>query len=283
MSTQARLKVETRTITPADAEKLLRRNGVNRALNKHVVARYMSDMQTGQWKLNGEAVIVNGTGELKNGQHRLTACVKANVPFTTLFVSGVKDDAMATIDSGASRSLADVLTLQGYAHKDAISIASAVKWLVRYDTMIERGTDQPGPVNNQSHHELLQQLHNHPGVVYSVEQANTWAKTTPAPKSVIAFVHALTSIHYSPSQADEFFDNVANGTGDPDGPAQVVRRTLLNHQVGAARLNMFTQAAMLIKAARAHCQGYKLQKIMWKRKTALRAAEPFPRIDEHRN
>ena len=135
MTTHTKLKVETRTITPQEAEKLLRRNSVNRSLNKMTVDRYASDMVSGEWKLNGEAIITNGNGELKDGQHRLTACVKAAVPFDTLFVTGVPNDAMGTIDSGQSRSLADVLTLQGYSHQDAVSVASALKWLVRYDTM----------------------------------------------------------------------------------------------------------------------------------------------------
>lgn len=52
-------------------------------------------MRNGNWKANGEAIKFSSTGRLLDGQHRLRACVKEQVPFTTLVIRGLEDEAMA--------------------------------------------------------------------------------------------------------------------------------------------------------------------------------------------
>lgn len=70
-------------------------------------------MKKGLWRVNGETIIFNKSGELSNGQHRLSACVEANTPFLAIVLCNVDDDAFATIDTGKIRSGGDVLYLSG--------------------------------------------------------------------------------------------------------------------------------------------------------------------------
>lgn len=59
--------------------------------------------------MNGETIVFGTSGSLLQGQHRLTACVRANVGFKTIIVRNVPDRVMYSIDRGKARSFADQL------------------------------------------------------------------------------------------------------------------------------------------------------------------------------
>lgn len=76
-------------ITPEIASKYLEKNTNNyRNVRQDRVNAYAVDMKNGNWKNNGEAIVFGTDGILKNGQHRLMACVKSNTPFETLVIRG---------------------------------------------------------------------------------------------------------------------------------------------------------------------------------------------------
>lgn len=77
-------------ITPVIAKKYLEANSDNpRRINQNVVAAYAQDMKAGKWFMNGEPIVFDEEGRLRNGQHRLTAIVKADVAVDILVVRGV--------------------------------------------------------------------------------------------------------------------------------------------------------------------------------------------------
>lgn len=106
---------EVITVTPEMAGKWLQSaNFDNRNLRASRVAQYGGDMTRGEWRLTGEPLIFADTGRVLNGQHRLTACVQAKVPFLTLVVKGVPEDYLEHIDSGLPRNIGDVLKFRGH-------------------------------------------------------------------------------------------------------------------------------------------------------------------------
>ena len=61
------------------AEQYLTHNTGNyRRINQALVDSYALDMAAGKWVANGEAIVFNKSGMLQNGQHRLSAIVKAD-------------------------------------------------------------------------------------------------------------------------------------------------------------------------------------------------------------
>ena len=82
-------KVET--ITPEIARDYLSKNSRNprKTMDRSVIRKYADDIEAGLWQLNGEAIIFDEDGFLKNGQHRLCAVILANKPIRTLVVRGV--------------------------------------------------------------------------------------------------------------------------------------------------------------------------------------------------
>lgn len=101
-------KVET--ITPEMAEEYLQHNEHNprKTANRRQVESYARDMAARKWFINGEPIVFDANGDLKNGQHRLMAIVKANVPVEMYVVRGV-DPGITTFDYGMLRRMSQEL------------------------------------------------------------------------------------------------------------------------------------------------------------------------------
>ena len=104
------------TITPTMARNYLENNTRNRKINNQTVKRYAVDMKSGNWKLNGETIVFDVDNVLKQGQHRLLACIKADTPFKTVVVRGVDNDTFDTIDTGHGRNMSDMFSAANIAN-----------------------------------------------------------------------------------------------------------------------------------------------------------------------
>lgn len=143
------------TITPERALNLLSKAETyaakhgfkQRSLKKGHVKNLAKAMTGGHWQLNGEAIIVDKHGVPKDGQHRLHACVQAQKPFETMVVYGVEPEVFRTIDTGATRTMGDILTIVG--EKDVNVFASALSVLYKVEankgriTAWSKSSDRP--------------------------------------------------------------------------------------------------------------------------------------------
>ena len=97
-------------ITPEKAKAILSRNKVNRKLNKGTVVAYAEDIKNGRWDTNTTACIAIGkNGDLKDGQHRLSAIILADKPVSMWVCRGVGDNVV--FDCGRNRSLGDFMKI----------------------------------------------------------------------------------------------------------------------------------------------------------------------------
>jgi hypothetical protein len=119
-------------ITPAFAKELLEKNSKNRRVTEGLVDRYARDMTEGRWKANGATIIISENDILLDGQHRLLACVKADLPFSTLIQRGVPDEVRDTIDTGRKRTTGDMLAMAGYSARYANGSAASARTVVNY-------------------------------------------------------------------------------------------------------------------------------------------------------
>lgn len=99
------------TVTPELAMKWLdETNTKNRKVRQAHVDNMASDMLAGKWRgKNGEAIRFDTDGRLVDGQHRLYACIQAELPFDTLLVIGVDPEDYNSIGIGARKSFGDFL------------------------------------------------------------------------------------------------------------------------------------------------------------------------------
>ncbi len=98
-------------ITPEQAAKMLERNVRNRKITKQRVAIYTDEILKGNWMLNGESIRFNNKNQLIDGQHRLTAIIKANVAVEMIVITGLNPEVFKNIDTGRNRNAGDVLSI----------------------------------------------------------------------------------------------------------------------------------------------------------------------------
>lgn len=270
------LKYEVVEITPERARKLLERNQINRPIKGAAVKRYAADMAAGNWVLNGEAIIQRSDGMLLNGQNRLHACLEADVPFSTLFVSGVNGDAMDTIDTGISRSFGDQLHWKGVSSSSEVS--AAVKWLYRYDYMVEHGMKQlQAPLTPPAGSWMATFDTYEPHFTSAAALIIPIKRQLPGPTGVHLFVHVLLSRTHSFEKADRFWNEVAYGS--EDSAATVLKDWMLARRGPYQKAPISVTAAVEVKAARMWLKGRVPKTLLWKRPSKFKG-EAFPRIDQ---
>lgn len=100
------------TVTPEMAKIWLDTANVNnRTIRDSVAERYARDMVKGNWGITSDAIAFAEDGTLLNGQHRLTAVVKANIPVDMLITRDLPKSAVVGIDQGLRRSFNDNLKM----------------------------------------------------------------------------------------------------------------------------------------------------------------------------
>lgn len=100
-------------ITPEIAMEYLKLNmACNRRIDARRVKELTTDIQNGNWQLNGDTIRFNKKGELIDGQHRLTAIAKSGCTVMTGVTRNIEND-VTIIDRGKVRSTAQVLQMGG--------------------------------------------------------------------------------------------------------------------------------------------------------------------------
>ena len=162
------LRVELMSITPDLAMKWLKRNHINRPIQRKHVQALVAAIRDGQWDdANGETIIFGATGNLLDGQHRLTAVVEAQHQIVSLVVFGVEESKRGTIDTGNRRLLGHFMGMMG--KKNGITLAATLSYLHAW----EEGTllaDQHG-LPFKTYQEGMAFYAAHPGIEDSVSIA----------------------------------------------------------------------------------------------------------------
>lgn len=140
-------------ITPTLAAQYLERNKHNRPLKNRSIQEYTQSMKAGMWRSNGEAIKFDTDGNLLDGQNRLWAVIESGIPVTMLVARGIESGAQETMDTGAKRSLPDILKLRG--ESNWVSLSAVIRALYYWDNRSERGRTVLGssgqaPVSNSA-------------------------------------------------------------------------------------------------------------------------------------
>jgi len=128
--------VEQVILTPHDAEKLLMASigTKQRALRSDRVARLIRSIQSGQWQVTHQAIAISPDGVVVDGQHRLTAIAGAGVDVKVMLARDVDPATFGVLDTGATRSPADVLRISGFVNTN--QLAAAARYLLAYEEVV---------------------------------------------------------------------------------------------------------------------------------------------------
>lgn len=218
----------------------------NRPVRWGDVAKYARDMTAGNWRRNGETVKRATDGTVPDGQHRLYACMQAEVPFWSLVVTGVAPDAQDTIDTGIRRKLSDQLAIGN--EKNAVILASVARWSLRWLHGVRGGTSRGGGFD-PTYSEVLDFIELTPQLRDATQFA---VHAREVFKPVRASVYGVAWMLFNGINdiaAKVFLDGVTAGADLPAGHSALAFRTrMLNAALSDERLNESEQLALMIFA-----------------------------------
>lgn len=206
-------------IDPDLARTYLDENDANRPLRARVVNAYARDMGHGTWHVTGEAIKFSTTGELLDGQHRLTAIIESGTAQWMLVVRGLHPDTKAVIDTGAPRTAGDALKLVGLGGSSPFAVASAARLMVLWKTDRLRYMNAGMRHEDRATHgEIIQAVHDYPDLLDAVLDADRDYARTGIPTGPGAMAR-LVLYDLDAKDAEEFFEALSgyktDGSNDP--------------------------------------------------------------------
>ena len=187
-------------VTPTLAAVWLARNQRNRTLSPHTVDQYAADMSAGGWVFTGQPIVFDADGHLIDGQHRLTAQIKADVTIDWLIVTGIETQTRDYIDIGRPRTVANQLQINGVADGNGVAAVARLE-------LIYNGTANPSKPSVRAHAETnLDAFHQGARIGRSIAQVIHGSSAAYG----VAF-RRLSAI--DPDAAADFFDRLLTGAG----------------------------------------------------------------------
>lgn len=252
------------TITPEMAIIMMERNQSdewhNRPQSRLGLSRYKRDMQENRWILTGDTIKFSEEGRLLDGQHRLQACIDANVSFVTLVAFGIPKAAFKKTDRSIPRTTGSIFAISDIPNFNAAAAVTSL--LVKYNEN-SLATDPRGSMNDNEQ-VLEYYLENADQIQESIAIYRKFkAEGLLAPRWLAAcyFICAAKNHH----DANTFFEQFATGLGivSPIEPAYVLRRALTANKTSRTKRSELELAAYVIKAWNAFRTGRRISLLKW--------------------
>ena len=221
------MEVQVKTITPSYARKLLNNNPSNRLIRARAVESMARDISNGKWQLTGESIKISSDGSLIDGQHRLSAVVKADTPIQCLVCYQVDLESMTVIDSGSKRTIGDRFKINNVANPHQVAaILNLLNSLARGQKSLAALTPT----------EAKLMLDKHPNVRESAVLAHRCKIKGTA--TMLGAAHYVSSYIGHSTSADEFAETFITGVGTyPNDAARFLREHLIADYMKANRMS----------------------------------------------
>lgn len=210
--------VTQETFTPTRAQAILAScNLNNRTIRWNRVSSYADSMKAGLWMDTGESLKFDIEGRLIDGQHRLLACVEADVPITMLVVRGLPTEAFKVIDSGLGRKTSDVVQAMGTSN--AVNVASSVSLLLAWRADCLRDNSKRTKIIKRT--DIVRFVEDHFEIISEAvsKASNRARKTWRINSAAICALGIELYLADRREKFDEFYDSLVSGenlsNGDP--------------------------------------------------------------------
>lgn len=232
------MQIQMMKIGPDLARQFLEKNLNNRDVKPTRVAKYVKDMKDGQFIATGAAISFFEDGSLADGQHRLLAIVESGVTIDYPVAFGVPKSAAPNIDTGATRTAGDVLSMfEGLKQDDATTVSSAVRIISLHDAGYHYGSTAAGGrgKNNREIQEYF--LNNKEGLLESLN----WLHTKGKYKNAVIARGWQVALHYmfsrvNPELAESYLEKVVHGTNVQSGSTEAhIREYLIRDMMSNGR------------------------------------------------
>jgi hypothetical protein len=219
-------------VTPEIAERYLEGQRRNRTLRRRQIEFLVRELQRGEWKFNGETLILDEDGQMLDGQHRCHSCIKSGVPFLTLVVRNISHKARDRIDTGSKRTNGDILGMEGVTSPQLAAAVVAKLLQQRHNGDWWEANMRP------SGHEVSSNLEEFPGIHQHFSVGKDLARQLGGGTSLWVVARYLTFQIDEPT-ARLFWEKVVTGIGlEPGDPELRLRQRLLDTRLAAGKIEL---------------------------------------------
>ena len=265
------------SISPEDAEHLLKSDPIkNRPIGPTKVHRITEKIRNGKWVANGESIILDPSGKLADGQHRLSACIAAGKAIESYIVhipAKLKESFFDSVDQGAVRSGSDLLAMDGVIYS---TCAAAVCRLL---SVYEGGNKTYGSgkgrwnysvrdVYQAAKQEIDQSIE---AVMLARKETQGWVRP-----STLSFAY-LMARRTNKDRADKWLNAVVYGEGlEANHPAMRLRKVLMADALSKAskHYDLDSEISLTTKSWVMFNHGVKPSVLTWSKQ------EDLPRFDD---
>lgn len=272
------IKYEIVSITPMMARKWLdESNFDNRSLNQYRVSKIAHDIKNEKWVFDGTPIRFNGGGNLLDGQHRLSAIIKANKHVKSFVFRGLESCSQNTIDTGKSRSVSDIMHFNGYVNTTSLSAAARLAIGYREFKGDLKAWDKSKESNSISTQDILNEVNKRPLLI----KATTSVLPLKYVKKMVGsgtpiFCYFLFASQSSQHIADSFFQKLENGDDlSASSPILKLRNEIAlrdTKETNRGQRQSVHRIAMFIKAWNAWRSQENINSVRWN------PAEEYPKI-----
>lgn len=268
------MNISIETITPQAASEILAhsmsKGFVNRPLAKKTIEAYAQDMKMGKWQFNGDPIRISPYGELLDGQHRLQAIIRTGLPQEILVARGIEKDTFTTIDRGRTRTLSDLLYIDGHTRYTS-RLSPAAKAIYQYLIHGQYATKIPN-----LHVDIIRAVVGiyEKRILEAAEFHERFMNRPLITCSVMTSLFVFFNI-VSSSDVFDFFEGLLGGANlSENDPRFLARNRLLEMRSRCGRVvpNQAVEAAFVILAWNKFRQGETAKLLRWNRENG------FPQI-----
>lgn len=232
-------------ITPSIAKDMLESNVSNRRVNRHIVSQYANDMINGQWKVDtAEVIKISKTNIILDGQHRLLAIVKANIPIYFHVAIDLEDSVFDVLDTGKIRNSTDIFKINGIPKESTIpSIITTYNQIIFGKYYVLQGAEK------STSHQLLQQYYESPEFWQNVGRVahNYYLSFAKILKpSMIGGFYAYF-LKSDKELAESFFSQLCTGANITNNTILLLRNRLIADKVSVKKIQKLTKVIFIIK------------------------------------
>lgn len=260
-------------VSPKLAEYILENLNIgNRSKKVEKIKVYANDMVGGNWSLTNATLAFGSDGYLKDGQNRLSACVRADVPFKTHAIFGIEPESFIHMDVGANRSNMDVFTIMGTPYPSMTG--AVIRHIVAFKDC-KANTKSVKMTNDELRNYYNNEI-NSAMLELSIKLAKITKKNTLIPVPPLAALFYIVSVNGDLEKAKSFLDDLAAGVGTVRSPVRKLLHTLT--EIRVANRNKVMPDVMSILLARTWIN-YKANKQSTKRDMHIDGASSMPKLD----
>lgn len=233
-------------MTPETALQIINTmNDGNRRPQKSHISQIARDIRNGNWMINPDPVCFSGDPmnpqdgktRLLNGQHRLLACIEADMPIDIPIAIGVPEEAFATFDNHAKKS-------KTVTTGDARVKQSSAVFQWREDMKLPYNSSERPTAT-----EIKQTIKKHPALAEFVSQVRIKSDKSSFDDLTTGGVIAYFLYYASrdrPDLFDDFAEKLRSGSMlDPKNPIFTLRKKLLEKRKGSAKASRHEALEML--------------------------------------